>query len=330
MSTPQTTTFPPPAGFGDDAELPSREIPDLHLWSENYCFTAYDATTRTGLWLHLGRTPYDPRLWRELVTVYLPSGDFAVTKGYFRSDNPSGPAGPGLRFDCVQPWNRWRATFDGAAVTETPANLTANLMSDGRHAPLTFDIDYQALSPVFEMGEEMQKQSWGHVHYEQLCTVRGPIRYSDQIIDFDGVGIRDHTRGPRDMNGVDRHVWLHGIFPSGKAFVVLDFKSIGHRLTRAAILDGTDMRAARVLNSPLLTDQARAQDPYQIVLDDNGTQTTIQAEILHDLTFALVPENEITIGVRKDLATHWLLEGQSRFTWDGETGYGLSERTLPI
>lgn len=322
-------TISAPEGLTDDDELPLRDLPDIPLWSENYCFTAYDPATKTGLWLHLGRAPFDPRIWREIVAVYLPSGDFLVTKGFVRSDTSKGPSGPSMALNCLQPWNTWSVRFDGAAVRTGPADLDRTAVRDDLHHPLAFELSYEALSPVFKMGEEMRKQSWGHVHYEQLCRVHGPIRLPDGVIEFDGVGIRDHTRGPRDMNNVDRHVWLHGVFPSGRAFIVLDFKSVGHRLTRAVVMTDGIFQDAELVHSPLLDDQRDADTPYDVTLRVGGEETTIRGRIVHNLPFGLVPENEITIGSQTGVSTHWLFEGHTQFTWDGETGHGLTERTLP-
>jgi len=62
------------------------------LWTENYCFVAYDRPARSGCgpsW----RAPFDPTLC--VIVDRLPaSGERLVNKGYGRNETPRGPAVP--------------------------------------------------------------------------------------------------------------------------------------------------------------------------------------------------------------------------------------------
>src|SRR4051812_42923939 len=158
-----------PAGYATEDEFPIREIPDTPLWSENYCYPAFDTANGIGFWMHLGRTPADRSLWRELVVLYLPSGELLLVKGYGRGATERGPGGTTLSFQCEEPWNRWTTRLDGVGVVTTRERLDRGLATDGVHVPVSFELDWQGLGPIWEMGEEMRKQSWGQLHYEQLC-----------------------------------------------------------------------------------------------------------------------------------------------------------------
>ena len=99
----------PPQGLEPEREFPAQSYPDnIPLWTENYCFVAYDPISQVGLWTHLGRAPFDSTLWRELSIVYLPSGERLVNKGYGRSETPRGPGGATMTFECVDPFRQWR------------------------------------------------------------------------------------------------------------------------------------------------------------------------------------------------------------------------------
>lgn len=60
-------------------------------WRENYCFDAYDSAADLGFWIHMGRRPRDPRLWREQVLVYAPDGTFLLHRAWGVRDSGSGP-----------------------------------------------------------------------------------------------------------------------------------------------------------------------------------------------------------------------------------------------
>lgn len=58
-----------------------------------------------------------------------------------------------------------------------------------------------------------------------------------------------------------------------------------------------------------------------------GQVVIIDAEIEQAATLAMIGKSEIGIGACTD-ASHWLSEAQTRFTWDGEPAWGLTERTV--
>src|SRR5215210_2607027 len=95
------TGFDAPAEFAPEDELPIAQTPDVPLWSENYHKQVYDAGAGVGVLMHLGRTPYDVSLWRQLVVVYLPDDDVVVDKSYGRAP-ANGPGASTLTFDCEE------------------------------------------------------------------------------------------------------------------------------------------------------------------------------------------------------------------------------------
>lgn len=318
------TTQAPPPGFAEASELPARTFEDEAGWTENYCYVAYDPASEIGIWSHLGRATFEPTLWRELSILYLPTGERLMTKGYGRAETERGPGGASLSYTCEEPWNRWTTRLDGAAVRATEAQLDGAVMGDAVHEPVAYELDWRAAGPVLELGEAMQGQSWGNVHYEQLCGVRGTVRHSGTEVAFDGVGIRDHTRGPRDFGAVLRHVWANAVFPSGRGFILIDVEVEGHRLSRAVLLEDGVLRAAEVRGAPFLTSHADGSASYEMQLGD----ARITAEILHNMPYGFAGCNDVVLGYDPAVVTHSLFEGFTRFTWDGETGHGLTERTL--
>lgn len=317
-------SVPSPRNLEVVSEFPAQEYPDLPLWTENYCFVCYDPNTGIGLWTHLGRAPFDPTLWRELSFVYLPSGERLVNKGYGRGETPHGPGGATMSFQCVVPWNEWKARRDGGSTRTSVKELYHGMPGDRAHERVSFDLNLHARSPVWDWGEVEDTHQWGKVHYEQLVRVDGSITVGGAEIPFDGAGLRDHTRGPRDFTVFSSHIWSWGNFPSGKGFILLHLVVGGQHLTRAVLLrDGTLVDEV-LANSPVLTDRSQHADSYVLELGEHR----ISAEILHPFPNGFDGPNDICIGYDPGVTTTANFESLSRFEWDGEIGYGHTERSL--
>jgi hypothetical protein len=326
VSTPETARFGPPAGYSDADELPATEWPEIELWSENYFFCSWDPSAELGIWLHLGRMPNDPTLWREMIFFYLPDGTILNGKSYGRHQSESGPGSGTLTFECVEPWNRWRQNFDGVLVRSDFEKLDRGLLELGIYVPAALQLEWRPLAPIFEMGTEMQKQAWGHTHYNQLGRLVGSVRCEDKEVDFDGVGVRDHTRGPRDFRKFVWHCWHHGVFEDGRGFMVVDAMADGdNRLERAMVLSDGEITEVGIIESGALSSREDGYRDYEIRFEG---QEPIKAHVLHNNPMGFAADNEITYGHDPEVSTHHLFEGFTRFKWDGVVGHGLTERSL--
>jgi hypothetical protein len=313
-------------GLLPDAELPAREWPDVPLWTENYCYVCYDPQTEIGVWTHLGRAPFDPGLWRELSMIFLPTGERLVHKGYGRAETDRGPGAATLEFECVEPWKEWRSRRDGAAIRTTVKELDSGMVFDRAHERVAFDLSWHGTGPVWDWGEIEDAHSWGKLHYEQLTAVQGTVTVGGQEIPFTGTGLRDHTRGPRDFSVVESHIWCWASFPSGRGFMVLGVNVGGQSLVRAVTVEQGELIGRTPAAPPMLSSRAGAADPY--VLDFGRYR--IEAEILHLLPNGFDGPNDICLGYDPAVTTTANFEGFSRFEWDGEVGYGLTERSVRL
>ena len=308
----------------DRFEFPAQEWPDVPLWTENYCYVAYDPTTEIGVWTHLGRAPFDPTLWRELSMVFLPTGERLVNKGYGRTETARGPGGATLAYECVEPWKRWRTRRDGASIRTTVKDLDAGMLFDRAHERVAFDLDWEDRGPLWDWGEVEDAHGWGKLHYEQLATVSGSVTAGGQAVPFAGAGIRDHTRGPRDFTVVERHIWAWGNFPSGRGFMLLGVVAGGVALTRAVTVEDGQLRARTLSDPPMLRSRAGGPEPY--VLDLDGVRIT--GEILHLLPGGFEGPNDICLGFDPAVTGTANFEAFTCFEWDGEVGFGLTERSV--
>jgi hypothetical protein len=74
----------------------------------------------------------------------------------------------------------------------------------------------------------------------------------------------------------------------------------------------------------VLSSRAECSDPYILELGEHR----ISAEILHLLPNGFEGPNDICLGYDPAITTTANFEAMSRFEWDGEVGYGLTERSL--
>jgi hypothetical protein len=317
-------TIDAPSGLSTDSEFPAREFPDIPLWTENYCFVCFDPSTGIGIWTHLGRAPFDSTLWRELSMIYLPSGERIVNKSYGRTETDRGPGAAALSFQCVEPWNRWTSRRDGAAIRTTVDELDRGMLRDRAHERAGFELEWQGNGQVWDWGEVEDAHQWGKVHYEQLCTVRGSVRVGGESIPFNGGGLRDHTRGPRDFTVFTTHIWAWANFPSGRGFILLHLVVGGQHLTRAVMMQDGKLADTTLHNSPVLTDRSQGGDPYVLELGEDR----ISAEIIAPFPNGFDGPNDICLGYDPAVVQTANFESLSRFTWDGEVGYGHTERSI--
>ncbi len=320
-------------GYLKDSDEVWHERPDgVPMWSENYLSGACFPGAGVGVWLHQSRPQHDARFWEEIFTVSLPGDRCLLAKGATLAiPHGNGPAGPALRYECVEPFRVWRKTFSGLARLVGGAEARLAPLADGPHLAVDMDLTWTCVGPPFDM--DMSEQVWAETkaHYQQHCQVAGSIEFGGERIELEGVGIRDHSWGPRDLSGLGNHTWIYGEFPSGRRIMYFHHRtsSGGGLLDIGHIADGDDVVSVRVAGA--LPVPRRPSDwANSYVLDlagPDGAARTLQAEILGGIPLALTNGSELQLGAPGPDASHHLFECPTRFGLDGETGYGMTEWT---
>ena len=174
------------------------------LWNESWWFPFYDPATRIGVVTRVGLLPMQrtANVWMLVtrdgalvhdataLTLPLPAGDIdgGITVG-------------GLTYRCLDPLQRWRLTYESAAVA--------------------MDVEWRAFSPPHPWPvapgttvEDMQR------HLEQSGWVSGRLRVGDQHIVLErAYGHRDHSwGGERDWSRLHRWFYTSGELGQDLAF----------------------------------------------------------------------------------------------------------------
>ena len=322
-----------PAWLRDIDELPHAPEP-VPLWCENYLTYLWAPDTGVGVWTHMCHRGGPPERWDEKVLIALPDGRVLAAKAIgpgHLGDAPTGPRTCALSLCCEQPYRRWTMTFDGDARLLTRAELHEQPVADGEHTPVRLQLDIEALGPAYDFGEQHLDQSWGHGHYEQPLSYKGTIQVGDEEqITLAGTGLRDHSWGPRDYAQIGSTAWIHGQFPtSGRTFMAVAVTGRPPRpqFTYAVAGDAERCERATVGALPLIGDEGDVHAPYELEL--NGT--LIRAEVLDTVRMAFVGPTEIALGRhRGERVNHDYLIAFTRFQWEGEIGYGVTDRTVEL
>lgn len=326
-----------PSYLSDADDVPHQIPADwkTQSWSENYLSHAYSPANGIGVYFHQGSTSFDPRLWNDIFVCWLPGDRFLVAKGFARLGSQTGPAGPALTYCCDAPFRQWTKTFDGAARLVSGSDLRAGALADGLHVLVRMRLVFTAISPAFDIGD-IGEQNWASSHYQQHCRVTGDLVYGDEVFDFHGTGIRDHSWGPRDTSGLARYEWSTAQFADGRNLVVFcagNRDGTGDHAFGVLGQDG-DLEVVEVVaRAPHLTAGEDVLEPYRLCFNTSRGTMTIDAEPLHSAPLSLTGKGEIVIG--HDLAgageSHNLIvEAHTRYRWDDEVGFGHTERACPV
>lgn len=219
--------------------------PEIPFWTENLLFCPYDPKTGIGGWLHLGSVPNDWGMWEDRVLLCLPGDEGVLSMwGYTRPSQADKPAGANLSARCIEPFRKWKVSFDGYADHVPNVDMQAGMARHGVRVRLVIDLDVEAIMPVYDYSLAtsgggkggMDSQNWAKQHYEQMYTAKGTITVGAKTYPYDGFGWRDHSQGPRGGNSEDNreeegvlgdawggHVIAGAVFPSGRTLLVSRF-----------------------------------------------------------------------------------------------------------
>jgi len=252
-------------------------------------------------------------------------------------------AGP-LTFEVVQPFERWLMTFEGKAYETTIQDQVKGKI-DGPYRKVQIRVDATMVVPPWTPGEHADKAGdkstslaigaiGGHRH-EQLFRCTGSFLIDgEEDRNFEGTGLLIHRVGVRDIGEFPGHCWQSAVFPSGKAFGILAFppRTDGTAAYgEGYIFDGQKKTYAEVVEAPWMTEFEPHGGSADIVVKTQDGPIRIVGKT-HDSTFVRTGNpmfgNWTQDGAVAKVALPFH-QGGAQYIWDGETTYGMIERSLP-
>lgn len=252
-------------------------------------------------------------------------------------------AGP-LTFEVVEPLKRWIMTFDGDAY-ETTVQKQMQGEASGPTKRVEIRLEATMAVPPWTPGEKAIQSGdqatesavgaiGGHRH-EQLFRCSGSFKVQgEQELAFEGTGLKIRRVGLRNTGDFPGHCWQSAVFPSGKAFGMLSFpprKDGTPAYGEGFIFDGKKKIYADVVKAPWMTEFVPHDGPVDVLLQTEAGPVRIEGRT-HDSTF--IRQGNPMFGswqqdgsvAKVKLPFH---QGGALYTWEGESAYGMIERSLP-
>jgi hypothetical protein len=243
-------------------------------------------------------------------------------------------AGP-LRFECIEPFVRWRMEFDGPTkaidVREFLALGKHRLTSgDAPELPLRLQLEATSVAPPWFQNtyDPDGYHVVGENRFEQLCSVAGTVELEGQSTQFTGGALRIHRKGGNRNNYGEfyGHVWATTSFPSGRAFGLMHYRPGPDGVLKyreAWVLDSGKIVPAKVERTPWLAGTIPAGEDVSFVLRTQEREIRIGGEIAFS---SFRPPRPIGDGTTFPL----LHSSIARYSWDGEVAYGMMERSARL
>jgi len=328
------------SGLTPDHERVALEQPEGQpTFGENQAFWVHDEASGIHINGHLN-TCEDVGAFAQRIaklSIIFPDGRTYLVRETGARSGAWTVASSNLSFECVEPFARWRCTFDGVLqdITVTRRYLSGQAV-DYFRTPVSFELDARMAAPAWlngaftEGGLGPVKSFMGGERYEQLCRVSGRLSVGGRAYDFSGAGNRTHRVGRRDLSATPDaprmlgHVWAAGLFPSGAGFGFQTYpKADGSILWSEGyvVRDGA-LIGAEVLRAPWLRNHWTRGEPLEIVLRTrDGEVFEISGETVGTFVGEMLPGLSASDQVP-------LFQSYARYTMRGETALNMIERSL--
>jgi hypothetical protein len=297
-------------------------------FNESVYTNGFDTASPVGGWMRLGNRVNEG--YAELsVCLYLPDGRIACQ---FRrpqiASNDRFDAG-GLSYAVIEPLKKVSMTYEGALViVEDPEGLRdpQSLFKTAPTLPGHVHWTHEALSPIHggepasDAVPTMYGRDFSLGHFNQHARVRGEIKVGGETFPIDGRGWRDHSWGPRYWQAIYFYRLFVANFPNGDGFMLLKItdKSGVTRRVGALLVNG---QYEEILDMDVSTQWSDKKDPVRV---DIGVRTANRKAVIAGDIITLAPLRNRRKANGETLESR-IAEGFTRFSWDGRTGYGMTE-----
>lgn len=318
------------------------QAPEFSWIREGSSFWIYDDEGRFGI-PRFG-VEAEPHSWenrRYQANFTLPGGRVLLDDGaavmHPAMDEAGKPAvlgaGP-ISMHCVEPWKRWKVEFDGEVHDTTLDNQIAGKAREAPRVPLRYQIKLDMKVPAYlqdcspeaflkrTTGERRDSLSVGlGWRIEQLFTGEGWYELDGRRESFTCSGMRVKRRSVRtDGLFLRGHCWQTAIFPDGRAFGYLAYPTHADGnpgWNYGFIWQDGRMYPAKAQVIPWLKQADSAAQDVSLELESElGTTRIDGVTMLSTMRVA-----------RSDLFGLSLEQTGVRYRWDGQTAYGMLERS---
>jgi hypothetical protein len=294
-------------------------------FNESMYFNFFDRDRTTGGFVRMGNRANEG--YAEMtVCLYLADGRvlFQYKRPQIR-DNDAFDAG-GLRFEVQEPTERVRTTYDGSVVVlSDPLAMTdpSSAFRENPHARVSLDLLHEAVGPLYGHKSEGPvtdpEKEFARAHYEQHMRVTGTLTLDGEQVRIDGLGLRDHSWGPRYWQAIHSYRWLTCNF--GPDFGLMVSVTWGAP-------DAPPRQGGVVVRGETLTN-IRAADIQTDYIENTPFHTALRAHLTletgEELDLTGTVKSFIPLRNRREGHITHVGEGMTEYRCGDLVGYGLSE-----
>ena len=184
-------------------------------FNESMYFNFFDRAKNTGGFLRLGNRANEGNAEMTLV-LYQPDGSVLFQFKRPHIENNDAMDAGGMKFEVIEGLEKLRTTYEGRAVYLTdPAQMAdpSSAFKNNPHKPVKVDLLHEAAGPAYGSTGKNHKvvdpeKEFAKAHYEQHMKVTGTVEIDGVVTEIDGLGLRDHSWGPRYWQAIHRYRWL--------------------------------------------------------------------------------------------------------------------------
>ncbi len=301
-------------------------------FNESMYFNVFDRAGKIGGWFRLANRPNEGR-GEMSCCVYLPDGRIGFM--FARPEGRTNDAfdGGGMKFEVIEPFKQLKVSYRGKLCLLSNPQDMADPKTAFRNNPIvpaTLELDYEGVSPMFggepvnEDGSKIEQnaeEAFARGHYEQHMAAKGSIEIEGKRFEIDGLGLRDHSWGPRFWQNIHWYRWLPMNFDRDFAMMVsITCNAKGEQRKGGMVLEDGEYKIIR---------DARIESKYDG--DDNQTVMKIWAKTdereyhVDGEVMSLIPlRNRRHSPDGEELMTR-ITEGMTEYRCGDKVGYGLSE-----
>jgi hypothetical protein len=295
-------------------------------FNESMYFNFFDRSKKAGGFLRLGNRANEG--YAEMTTtLYMPDG--SVLFQFKRADithNDAMDAG-GMRFEVIEPMQKLRTAYEGHAAHLREPEQMADPRTAFKNNPIKrvkVDLVHEGGGPAYGSSggnrkiEDPEKE-FAKAHYEQHMVVRGTVEVEGEApVQIDGLGLRDHSWGPRYWQAIWRYRWLTINFAPDFGMMVSTVWRTPEESTKGGVVL-REGRLDRITGAEIETNFA-----------DNGlyhkdlvAHLALQGGEKLDVTGKVM--SFIPLRNRREGMTTHVGEGMTEYRCGDHVGYGLSE-----
>ncbi len=231
-----------------------------------------------------------------------------------------------ISFQCAEPFRRWTMTFDGLAIDGHVSQQIARTLDPNRRTHVRLEAQMIMQTPAWiqasdEKNATLEESLMGlGYRFEHLFRAEGVLQVDGATRTLKGTGLRIHRQSIRRLEGFFGHCWQSALFPDGRAFGFIAYppKPDGtETYNEGYIYQAGRMIKAKAVKIPWLRRIVGAGDDVSLELESELGRTRIEG------TTALAT---FRVG-NPDIGGLNLQQSGVLYRWDGETAYGMIERS---